>query len=192
MREAVASFPTLLFSDMINTYFVARISDASRTLRATAAHKRLITLALHRVRWFWISATRSRHACRSVGTCTLSPPATHGRGHPGRWFTTTKTPACIGFWHRRIAGLSKLGQGCSTRQSSSWRGREATGLFCATLLPNSIRRPSSDSHFTHPKHRPSINDARDDRVMSIAADHDAPKSTSWLVCAPSVELLDGY
>lgn len=67
-----------------------------------------------------------------------------------------------------------------------------TGLFCAIFLPNSIRRPSSDTHFIHPKHRCSIKDSRDDRVMSIAADHDAPKSTAWLVCASSVQLLDDY
>jgi len=59
------SFPTLLLSVMINKHPVAKISDASSTMRATAAHKRLVRLARNGVRWCWVSYPTSA-ACGHV------------------------------------------------------------------------------------------------------------------------------
>lgn len=111
---------------------------------------------------------------------------------PRMWFTTTKTPAFVCLWHRRFAGRSKLGRVAAPLTVILEGKFRVTGLFCAIFLPNSIRRPSSDTHFIHPKHRSSIKGSRDGRVMPIAADYDAPKSTAWSVCRSSVQLLNEY
>jgi hypothetical protein len=139
VREAVASFPTILLGDMINVD-VWLLNKAFRMLTAPCVQRLHTSVRSgssgspcdEARRWFWISATRPRQECGPVHT-------TQQRSCPGCGSQPQRPTAYVCLWHRQFAGRSELGKGCSTPHSSTWRGSTSYGAFCAIFLPSSIR-----------------------------------------------------
>lgn len=149
VREAVASFPGMLLSDIVKTRFVAKASDATRTCVLRLSTRVGSSSPCKEVRWSWISSAFPASA-ELGGTCTQPAPCPvcgtrPQRRPPAFAFTIVDSPNTV----------SSL-QAAGTPQLAPLRA-SASVWPISYDFPNRLnRRPSSDTHFTHPKHRPSI------------------------------------